>query len=467
MRRPRRTLRNERGIALILAVMVLLCLTGLVLASLSVSALEPQISRNLSDASRARYLAEAGIEVGFNVLVSTADANNSWTGLLVGATTGSPWVAVAGLTNSSLSGVTNGGTYSVTVRNDNGAADTPLTGLTGGTSPAMDASPTADSNKVVIMRSAGTFNGMTKTIEVVVRRVSLPPFPGAVNIPGWQSDTSIGTANIDFDGRDYACAASCDTAANWTTSANPMKYGVSTQTGTQANLAGTPTFEANSESAFNSSAKQAAVKGKSQTTGAYTTGLNTIAADASLNPAVMQGFVDLVASSPATTILQSTIACPMVLTGTATPTNTPTLTNGCGTNQALNLGSRTDPKLVFFKGQLDPSSAFTGLALNSGIKGAGILVIQDGDMRNMGSLEWDGIVIVTGSYTSMAFMGGSNTTIRGAAVAYESQPGEAAGYFDFYVNSTTSSAQIRASKQNETMVQLMKSLHSITNWREI
>ena len=59
MRRPRYTLRNERGIALILALMVLLCLTGLVLSYLSVSALEPQISRNLSDASRSRYLAEA------------------------------------------------------------------------------------------------------------------------------------------------------------------------------------------------------------------------------------------------------------------------------------------------------------------------------------------------------------------------------------------------------------------------
>src|SRR6267143_2816262 len=113
MRRPRHMLRNERGIALILAVMVLLCLTGLVVAYLSVSALEPQISRNLADASRSRYLAEAGIERGFNVLVNTTD----WNTLLGGATSGAPWVAVAGLTNSAISGATNGGTFSVTVRN--------------------------------------------------------------------------------------------------------------------------------------------------------------------------------------------------------------------------------------------------------------------------------------------------------------------------------------------------------------
>src|SRR6267143_1234188 len=235
MRRPRHMLRNERGIALILAVMVLLCLTGLVVAYLSVSALEPQISRNLADASRSRYLAEAGIERGFNVLVG----DNNWGGLLGGATTGSPWVALAGLTNAAIAGATSGGTFSVTIRNDNDVADTPLTGLTATTNPPMDTSPTGENNGVLIMRSAGTFNGMTKTIEVVIRRTTLPPFPGAVNIPGRQSDTYINSTAIDFDGRDYGCSASgngCDTASNWNTTANPMKYGMAVQPGTQTNV---------------------------------------------------------------------------------------------------------------------------------------------------------------------------------------------------------------------------------------
>src|SRR3989441_3211463 len=106
MRRPRYTLRNERGIALILAILVLLCLTGLVVAYLSVSAIEPQISRNLADASRSRYLAEAGIERGFNVLVASTD----WTSLVTTASAGSPWVAVAGPTNTAISGATAGRT---------------------------------------------------------------------------------------------------------------------------------------------------------------------------------------------------------------------------------------------------------------------------------------------------------------------------------------------------------------------
>ena len=151
LRRRSPTLRDERGIALIVVVLALFCLTGLLTAYLSVATLEPQISRNLADVSRARHLAEAGIERGFNVLVNTADGSQSWSGLLAGATTGRPWVALAGLTNAAITGATNGGTFSVSIRNDNGVTDTPLTGLSGATAPAMDTSPTTDANKTVIM----------------------------------------------------------------------------------------------------------------------------------------------------------------------------------------------------------------------------------------------------------------------------------------------------------------------------
>ena len=55
----------------------------------------------------------------------------------------------------------------------------------------------------------------------------------------------------------------------------------------------------------------------------------------------------------------------------------------------------------------------------------------------------------------------------GRAQAERLQPGEAAGYFDFYIHGSVSSASIRSSRQNIDMVQLMRSLHAITNWREI
>jgi len=481
MRNWRTLLGNERGVALVLSLMMLLALTGLLLAFLSVSALEPQISRNVADTARARYLAEAGIEIGFNMLVTTGDAQQMFTGALTSANASVPWAAL--VSNGTLSGVTTGGTsaetafagtYNVVVRNDYLASDQPLTGVNPVTTGETFA---VDANKTVIMRATGTFNGATKTIEVVVRRAELPPFPGAVNLPGEQTDTLINDTTFDIDGRDYGCSSSCDTAGNWAPTANPMKYGIATTEGIQANKAPT-TYEQNIENAVSPFAsKLADIKGKNETApaGPFTTGLNTIqgldptSAEA-LSGAKMAAYLDKVRNYAGTTILQSTQACPMQLTGTGTPTSTPTLTNGCtgasGVNQALDLGSRTNPKLVYFKGDMDTSSAFTGLTMNSGIKGAGVLIIEDGDLKQLGNFTWDGVVIVTGSYVGAGFRNGSSTLIRGAFVANETQAGEASGFFEFLMDDNTTFS-VRSSKQNLDLVQVMRGSTTITNWREL
>jgi Tfp pilus assembly protein PilX len=481
MRRWRRLVGNQHGVAMVLAVLMVLVLTGLLMAFLSVSAFEPQISRNLADTARARYLAEAGIEVGFNLLVGTSDAANSFTPALAGATATTPWVTLVNA--GTLSGVTAGGaaaegtfagTYTVTVRNDYQNGDNALTGQAAGTNAAPNETLTTDANKMVIMRSTGSFRGATKTIEVVVRRGNLPPFPGAVNLPGVQSDTYINKSSFDIDGRDYRCASSCDTNSNWTLSNTNNKYGIATQPGYQSNLAST-TYEQNVQNAMTTASKQASVHGRDQTSAgsppSTTNGLNTVAADASLNPTNIQAYLDAVRNYSGTTVLQSTQACPMQLTGTSTPTNTPTLTNGCsganGVNQALDLGTRANPKLVYFKGDIDTSSAFTGLQMNSGIKGAGILVVEDGDLKNFGNLTWDGVVIVTGHYIGAGFMSGSDTLIRGALVANEKEPGEASGFFEFYLDGNANSLSVHQSKQNIDMIQLIKGNHTITNWREL
>jgi Tfp pilus assembly protein PilX len=480
MRNWRIRLGNERGVALVLALMMLLALTGLLLAFISVSALEPQISRNLADTARARYLAEAGLEVGFATLVNTGDAAQSFTPAVASGTSGAPWVPL--INNGTIANVTTGGaaaeaafagTYTVIVRNDALTGDSALTGQAAGSNAVPAETASADTNKIVIMRSTGTFNGATKTIEVVVRRQQLPPFPGAVNLPGLQTDTFINKTSFDIDGRDYACSANCDTAANWVQNAGVTnKWGVATQTGTQSNI-GT-SYENNVQNAVSGSAtKLASIKGRDETAAgnSYTTGLNTIQADPALNPTIMQQYIDAVANFPGTTILQSTQACPMQLTGSSTPTSTPTLSNGCtgssGVNRTLDLGTRDNPKLVYFRGDTDPSSQFTGLTLNSGIKGAGVLIVEDGDLKNLGSLTWDGVVIVTGNYVGSGFMSGSNTTIRGAFVANERQQGESSGFFEFYMHGSLTSFSVKSSKQNIDMVQLARGNHSMTNWREL
>jgi len=155
---------DERGIALILALMVLLTLSGLALALLASSALEPRISRNLHDASRARWLAEAGIELGYGLLAAAGDG--TWNALL--ATADASWVVLPSLDGVALPGLTPAeGTYAVSIRNDRQATD----GMT--------------------VRSAGTFNTTTRTIEVAVRRVaegssSEPPRRVFYTISGWR-----------------------------------------------------------------------------------------------------------------------------------------------------------------------------------------------------------------------------------------------------------------------------------------
>src|SRR5206468_6866826 len=91
---------DERGIALILALMVLLTLSGLALALLASSALEPRISRNLHHAPRARWLTEAGIEPGYRPLAAAGDG--AWNALL--ATADATWVVLPSLAGAAPPG---------------------------------------------------------------------------------------------------------------------------------------------------------------------------------------------------------------------------------------------------------------------------------------------------------------------------------------------------------------------------
>lgn len=163
-----RGLGDEQGVALPLALLALLALSGLLVAFLSVSALEPAAAGNLHEMTRARYLAEAGIEWAFDRLIPADPAcwsavPNCWSALL-GATGGTL------ATGMSLPGLPpTFGAFSVTVRNDTLATDPSLTGQ--GLDPG---GPTTDTNNVLIVTSIGTSNGVTRQIQAVVSRADLP-----------------------------------------------------------------------------------------------------------------------------------------------------------------------------------------------------------------------------------------------------------------------------------------------------
>src|SRR5204863_10148141 len=116
-------------------------------------------------------------------------------------------------------------------------------------------------------------------------------------------------------------------------------------------------------------------------------GLETGTSDGALTPTVVDEFVRVVARNPVTAVLQSTAACPLVLTGASAATSPATLGNGCAMPTTVDLGSRQDPRLVFVRGDL---------ILDRGVKGAGILLVQDGDLTGQGDLGCDGVGVGAG-----------------------------------------------------------------------
>ena len=231
--------RNQKGVALPLALLALLMLTGLLVAFLTMSGMEPSIAANLDDVTRARYIAEAGVEWAFDQLV----LNPNWNSIL--ATNGG--VMASGQTLPGFAATS--GTYGAQIRNDNQNGDPGLTGL-----PldgvVVGGNPTTDTNGAVILTASGAYGGVTRQIQVVVRRVTIPPFGGAYTMPGVQSDWLATNVNFNIDGRDYACTDNCTSLdfAQRTYGLNvdqsKMKYGIATQTGSQQNTNPQITYEA-------------------------------------------------------------------------------------------------------------------------------------------------------------------------------------------------------------------------------
>jgi hypothetical protein len=448
-------MRNERGVALPLAMILLMVLTMLTITFMSLGSVEPQISRNLSDGARARQLAESGIEWAMSTQLANNDLNSS---TLLGGTMTTNGACGSGFTCRVLAsaevmpGLTSAqGTFGVTLRNDHNtiAGDLALIG----TNNTRDSSWNPDGNGIVILTSTGRFPATgptfaTRTITAVIQRGNLN-INAALSLPGVQTDTYTNAPPCagcySIDGRNWTIADS----SSPTGTGVPLKFGIATYTGTQSNTG--LSYEENAENGFNTSAKRDYVQGKNNS-GTLTTGLSTIEEDPSLNPTVVQTFLNNLAANPMTQILNSTQACQyssggsskpeglrMNATGTAnvvTITNNNSACSGASAiNQTVNLGTSTSPAMVYVKGEFDPNSNFIGLAVNGSqpITGYGILVVEDADMSffQSGQFQWNGIVIVSGRNVGAGFRGGSNTEIRGAIIGNETNSSEVGGYFEF------------------------------------
>ena len=151
--------------------------------------------------------------------------------------------------------------------------------------------------------------------------------------------------------------------------------------------------------------------------------------------------------------------------GSGNPTSTPSLTNGCGLNQTVSLGTVSAPRIVYVRGDPNAGSRFAALTVSQAIEGAGILIVENGDLQQQGTLRWDGLVLVTGPSVSAAFRSGSMTTICGALAGLASRPDQPDGLFALFMDDGLD-FRVRSSKQNVDMVQRMLALHTILSWRE-
>lgn len=284
----RRLLRQEDGIALPLAMIMLLILTLMSLTYMSLGAVEPQISQNLADGKRAFYLAESGIEVGFNMLIGK---NFNDVTLLGGGLSADPDCNPRGTSCRVLAknlplpgGDVSGGTISITLRNDVGAAGCPAPpAVTAadqmrigcGTTP--DTSATVDSNNIVFLSAVGRFGSASRMVTAVIQ--GKPPLAITAALTLQNSPTVFYFLNCGvgcnlIDGRDWRAGDVLDPP----TGVKPMLLGIAT------------TAEATTEAAFDTAArsgcpspcqqKRNSVTGAGQTSATqsqFTTGLSTIA----------------------------------------------------------------------------------------------------------------------------------------------------------------------------------------------
>jgi hypothetical protein len=424
-----RIFKNQSGVALPLALIALVALTAFVAVFLGLGSTETQVGQNHSQLTGARYVAEAGIEWAFDQLIQRVaqDPNASFRAV-VNTILGPPNNGVMA-SNLLLPGLTAmSGTFSVTLRNDSQANDNQITGQ------PVDPDPTTDTNDVIILTATGTFNGVTRQIQQVVTHLDLN-ISGGVNLPGVGSNTSFSGNSFTVSGRDTNLD---DTA------------------GACAPVWGIGVADAATESRVQSSLSQQQkdnVTGKPQS-GGPGLGDNTIAPDLSLTPAQIAKFVNTV-KPYADMSLQASGSNRLQYTN---------IGNTCGANlgDPNCWGTRSNPKIVYMKGSLDPGQAFYALSLSGTSTGAGILIIEDGDLSVTGNFRWEGIILITGQYVGLRYGGGGNQTIYGGVVVNETANVNTEVEVDAAGN-----PKVLYSCQALNNVRNMRQMFRLASWREL
>jgi Tfp pilus assembly protein PilX len=193
-----RVVNPEKGIALLLSLLLLVVFGVLGVGLLTVANIETTIADNYKINTQVLYVAEAGIDHARETLRASA---NTLTQNLTTAAGGDAVLStsrdLATLTSADVPFVTNAaftdlsgrnqGQYTVFIKND--AADGPT-------------SPT-DNNDTVTLLSFGRFRNAIKIVETDVRRGAIPELPAALTLDGPLANFDSSGSNIfDIDGND-------------------------------------------------------------------------------------------------------------------------------------------------------------------------------------------------------------------------------------------------------------------------
>lgn len=327
--------REERGIALVVAlwVMVLLYLLGLVF--LNVSGTESTIASNEASAAKAFNIAEAGLERSKRALMG-ADLDT---------------VLANGGTPSFGSSVTfAGGTYQVVVSNNCTAIGNYPADTTG--CPPPDPPPAADGDNLVIVTSTGTYpaDGSAQSVLKLlleVPPVTTPPAP-IYMLPGSDPDPTHNNVNFTFQTPTFFVTGN-DTNLDGSAGTGAAVYGAAVPSDARSDLVAEATPHA------------------AEITGAG--GLPSI-------------------STTASSVLTKDSLCAarseLIPLATQSYTTDETLGNGHV------LGTVASPQITYAQEDL----TLTGMGANA-VKGAGILIV-DGSLRLEGNSVFSGIIILCG-----------------------------------------------------------------------
>jgi hypothetical protein len=465
---------GQRGITLPLTLMIMMALMSLTLALLSYAAFEPLVSRNLVENAQARFAAEAGLERALEVLAGI----RNWDTVLVGADASG--VPATGVTlvpecpnrpcppaQSRIGDLpATRGTFTAQVRNDTLGTDPAITGVTPVPDwiPSPDVSPTADLNAAVIVTATGTVGTgpypATKVIEAAVKRPTPLPIPGALNFPGNEAELRVDGNSFEISGHDWKMGDTADAGCPSRSDRAPV-YGISVSEVLPESDPGAN--EANVEAALGRNQKDN-VTGKHEPpppaspplpppppTGQ---GNDTIARNPVLTPEMIQNYIDQ-AKGAANIKLESKQPSGLSFSNIGSSCSTDPSSQTCW-------GTKEDPKVVWIKGDPDPSSEFSALQLSGNTVGYGVLIVEDGDLRVSGKFAWYGPIIVTGKWVGVGYLGGGDQQVCGAVISNETStdPG-------FLEGVVTGNAKIRYSRQALDLGFSARALTRSVSWKDV